>query len=96
MKHAYLYYRIDPTLTVIAASRIDGLLATMACHCGQPPRRLARCDDPATWMEIYEGIADFAAFARALDTAVQQFECALFTQGERHLECFSPTAHPLP
>jgi hypothetical protein len=96
VKHAYLYYRIDLTLAAIATSRIDGLLATMAGYCSQPPRRLARCDDPATWMEIYEGISDFAAFARALDAAVQHFDCAAFTRGERHLECFSQTAPAFP
>ena len=73
----------------MAAAQIDALLNTMTSHCSQPPRRLNRCDDPATWMEIYEGIADFTTFAAALDGAVLSFGCAAFTQGERHLECFS-------
>ena len=90
MKHAYVYYRIDPLQAGLAAARIDALLETMATHCSQPPRRLNRCDDAATWMEIYEGIADFAAFSAALNAAVQTVGCAAFTQGERHLECFSP------
>ncbi|MDZ7593570.1 MAG: DUF4936 family protein [Thiobacillus sp.] len=90
MKHAYVYYRIDPLQAGLAAARIDALLETMATHCSQPPRRLQRCDDAATWMEIYEGIADFAAFSTALNAAVQTVGCAAFTQGERHLECFFP------
>jgi len=89
VKHAYVYYRIDPLQAGLAAVRIDTLLKTMATHCSQPPRRLNRCDDAATWMEIYEGIADFAAFAAALNAAVQTAGCAAFTQGERHLEFFS-------
>jgi hypothetical protein len=89
VKCAYVYYRIDPAQAGLAAARIDALLNTIAAHCRQPPRRLNRCDDAATWMEIYEGIADFAAFAAALSAAVQAHGCAAFTQGERHLECFS-------
>jgi hypothetical protein len=42
-------------------------------------------------MEAYEGIADFTAFAAALTSAVQTVDCAAFTQGERHLECFFQT-----
>lgn len=90
MKHAYLYYRIDPAQAATAAIRIDALLAEMAVHCTRPPRRLRRCDDAETWMEIYEGIADFAAFSHALDAAAHRFDCAAFTRGERHLECFFP------
>jgi hypothetical protein len=95
VKDAYVYYRIDPALSDLASARIDALLGTLAAHCSQPPRRLSRCDDAATWMEIYEGVADFAAFAAALGTAIQTFDCAAFTLGERHLECFS-RAHRAP
>ena len=91
MKHAYIYYRIDPAQEATAAGRIDALLGMMAGHCAQPPRRLRRCDDFAMWMEIYADIADYAAFTSALDAAVCSLGCAAFTRGERHLECFSPT-----
>jgi hypothetical protein len=91
VQFAYVYYRVDPAQATLAAERIDGLLGALAGHCRQPPRRLVRCDDPTTWMEIYEGIADFAAFVAALDAATRTFDCAAFTLGERHLECFSQT-----
>jgi hypothetical protein len=93
VKNAYIYYRVDPAQLSLAAVRIDALLNTMATHCSQPPRRFERCDDPATWMEIYEGIADFSAFSAALDKATLDCGCALFTREERHLECFSATLH---
>jgi hypothetical protein len=89
VKDAYVYYRIDPAHASVAAARVDALLGALAAHCRQPPRRLQRCDDPSTWMETYQGIADFAAFAAALGAAVQTYDCAAFTLGERHLECFS-------
>jgi hypothetical protein len=90
VRSAYAYYRIDPAQAALAAGRIDVLLGMMGGHCSRPPRRLARCDDAATWMEIYEDIADFAAFAASMDAAVRAVDCAAFTRGERHLECFSP------
>lgn len=89
MKHAYIYYRIDPAQEATAADRIDTLLGMMAGHCAQPPRRLRRCDDFAMWMEVYAEITDYAAFTAALDAAVRSLGCAALTQGERHLECFS-------
>ena len=89
MRHAYVYYRIDPAQAELAASRIDTLLTLMAAHCSQPPRRLNRCDGPTTWMEVYEGIADFDAFVTALNAATGAIHCDDFTQGKRHLECFS-------
>ncbi|MDP3420888.1 MAG: DUF4936 family protein [Thiobacillus sp.] len=92
MASAYVYYRIDPAQTMLAAARIDALLAVMAAHCNAPPRRLQRCDDASTWMEVYEGIADRAAFAAALDAAAAAQDCAAFIQGERHLECFAAAA----
>jgi hypothetical protein len=92
---AYVYYRIDPAQAQLAADRIDALLRAMAMHCSLPPRRMSRCDDPETWMEIYEGIADFAAFATASHAAAQDFDCAAFTRDERHMECFcAPDAAP--
>ena len=92
MKCAYVYYRVAPAQAERAAERIDALLATLEGHCRLPPRRLVRCDDSATWMEIYEGIADFAAFDAALNAAARTFDCATFTLGERHLECFTQAA----
>ena len=88
MTSAYVYYRIDSEHMALAAARIDALLGAMAMYCDAPPRRLSRCDDTTTWMEVYEGIADFSAFATALDTAARTFECSTFIRGERHLECF--------
>ena len=89
MRNAYVYYRIDPAQADLAAVRIDALLDAMAAHCRRQPRRLARCDDTSTWMEVYEGITDFAAFVEVLNAAAPPLDCAAFTRGERHLECFS-------
>jgi hypothetical protein len=85
----YVYYRIDPAQAALARSRIDALLAAMAPHCGQSPRRMQRCDDASTWMETYLDIADLGAFTDALNTSCEALDCAAFVAGERHLECFA-------
>lgn len=92
MASIYVYYRIDPAQAQLAAARVEALLATMTAHCLTPPRRLQRCDDASTWMEVYEGIVDTAAFGAALDAAVAAQGCGAFIQGERHLECFAAAA----
>lgn len=92
MPEVYVYYRIDPAQAALAAARIDALLDVLAAHCRRPPRRLARCDDPATWMETYEGVADLEAFSADLNAAVRALGCEAFTHGKRHLECFSRAA----
>ena len=89
MRHAYVYYRIDLTQARLAGNRIDALLFAMAAYCSQPPHRMQRCDDPATWMETYPDITDFEAFSAALNDAINTLACTEFVVGERHLECFS-------
>ncbi|OZA14851.1 MAG: DUF4936 domain-containing protein [Hydrogenophilales bacterium 17-62-8] len=93
MRHVYVYYRVDLTKADLAGDQIDTLLLTMARHCGQPPHRMHRCDDPTTWMESYPAIADIEMFSKALGDAVLDLECTQFILGERHLECFVP---PIP
>lgn len=89
MQNAYVYYRIDLKQAKLASSKVDALLFTMSTYCGQPPHRLERCDDPATWMEIYPDITDFVAFSTALKAETQTLGQAEFILGERHFECFS-------
>ena len=89
MRHAYVYYRIDLTQVSLAGDRIDALLLAMAAYCDQPPHRMQRCDDPATWMETYPDITDFEAFTAVLNDATNTLACTEFVVGERHLECFS-------
>ena len=88
MRHLYVYYRIDPTQAAAAARTVDALLARLAPYCATPPRRLARCDEPELWMEVYEGIADFPAFMQLFDNATRVFSTQAWLLGERHRECF--------
>jgi len=90
VRQVYVYYRVDLTQADLAGDQIDTLLLAMARHCGQPPHRMHRCDDPATWMESYPDIVDIEGFSTALGVAILNLDCARFILGERHLECFVP------
>lgn len=90
MHAAYVYYRIDPAHTREAAQCIDALLGAMAPYCARPPRRMHRCGEASTWMEIYEDIADRDAFLAALAREVEIRCPDHHFLGERHLECFEP------
>lgn len=89
MRCAYVYYRLRAGRDAEAAERIDDLLDALAPLCARRPRRARRCDDAATWMEIYEGIGDWRAFEAALDAAVTRLSIAGLIDGDRHLECFA-------
>jgi hypothetical protein len=91
VRAAYVYYRIDPHRAGDASACSDALLAAMAAHCARPPCRLSRCDDADTWMEIYEGIADWPAFADALDRETARLDAHRYAADGRHLECFRMT-----
>lgn len=92
MRHAYVYYRVAPGRAGLAAARVERLMASVAGLCAVKPRRLVRCDDAGTWMEIYEGISDWPAFDAALESAVAAFGLLDLIDGSRHLECFVAAA----
>ena len=88
MRHAYIYYRINPAQAEPAARAVDALLAMLAPQCAIPPRRLARCDEPDLWMEVYEDIFDFTYFSQHIDEATRVLGIDRYIEGERHLESF--------
>ena len=47
--------------------RVQALFDLVERHCGVRGRWMRRRDDPATYMEVYEGIADEAAFESLLE-----------------------------
>lgn len=86
--HYYIWYRLhgDPAA---ARHAVDGVLRDLAIQCGVQGRFLVRRDDPRTWMEIYENVADAPAFEQALAAAVQRHDAARFAEsGARHAEPF--------
>ena len=86
----YVYYRVASD-DAGARSAIAALQADVEAETGIAGSLLARCDDPATWMEIYEPVADAAMFARRLEALALRHRAAAITgDGRRHAECFAP------
>jgi len=88
--HVCVYYRVAAD-DAAARDAIGTLLAAVEAATGVAGRLLARCDDPATWVEIYEPVADGAAFARRLEELAHRHRATAITiDGRRHAECFAP------
>ena len=88
----YIYYRILADRTADARRVVDALQADVLRETGVRGRLLNRRDDPATWMEIYDGIAEEKAFHLALDAAVERrgFAAILAPGSRRVTEVFAP------
>ena len=84
----YIYYRVAQPEQ--AKTRVRNIQAALKSQTGIDGRLLEKRDDPATWMEIYEGVSDADAFEQCLAAAVLEsgFTAVLATGSARHLECF--------
>ncbi len=84
----YIYYRVAQPAQ--AQTRARQVQAALKDKTGIDGRLLRKRDDPSTWMEIYEGVADADAFEQCLEEAVQatNFATVLVVGGVRHMECF--------
>lgn len=86
----YIWYRVSAdereTETVIRH-----MMARLACRSGVSGRLLKKREEPRLWMEVYEGVADPAAFERLLAAAVDEFDVEMFCERGRHSECFTQT-----
>src|SRR5438445_1086736 len=62
----YVYYKLDPERLAEVRPAIEALFTAVEREFGVRGRWMRRRDDPATYMEVYEGIADEAAFEAML------------------------------
>ena len=58
----YVYYKLDPARLAELRPAIEALFKAVEREFGVRGCWMRRRDDPATYMEVYEGIADEAAF----------------------------------
>lgn len=84
----YIYYRVADT----AAARpvIQQLMQDIVDRAGLKGRLLSKCDDMATWMEIYEGIDNrhtFIQLMAELETK-RRVDTFLLPGSQRHQEWF--------
>jgi len=64
--HYYVYYRVDAARAGALRAQVDALLRAIESGCGVRGRWMRRRDDPSTFMEVYEGVRDEAAFEALL------------------------------
>jgi len=63
----YVYYKVAPEQLKEVGSAVKSLLATVESQTGIRGRWMRRRDDPTTYMEVFEGVKDEAAFEALLD-----------------------------
>lgn len=85
MTSYYVYYRVEAGRVAALRERIAELLRTVEQATGVRGRWMRRRDEPSTYMEVYEDVADEQAFEALLEreTAplglerhVERFQCA--------------------
>ena len=84
----YVYYKLNAEQVAAARSLVNELFEQIKQKFGVHGRWMRRRDDPSTFMEVYEGVRDGAAFE-----ALMQREAARFGV-PRRLEIFSPVETP--
>ena len=63
----YVYYKIAPERVDELRPRIEALFSLLEKQSGVRGRWMRRRDDPATYMEVYEGVADERAFEALIE-----------------------------
>jgi len=63
----YVYYRIEPARLRQLWPLVQQLFLEIEKQTGIRGRWLRRSDDPTTYMEVYEGVKDEAAFEALLE-----------------------------
>ena len=92
--HYYIYYPVRIGLEADLARVLYNAQSDLQARTGVVGRFLRRADDPWTWMEIYENVADVPAFDAALEEAIERRGLLRFVDegGRRHTERFVPCA----
>jgi hypothetical protein len=90
----YVYYRVRPEHAAELRVVVHALMKDLRERVGVAGRLARQRDDADLWMEIYDDIADAAAFERELDAAAARLDVArLLRDGScRKTEIFVPMA----
>lgn len=67
MTNYYVYYRVDAAIVDVVRLSVQELFKKIERETGVLGRWMRRRDDPSTYMEVYEGVADDAAFEALLE-----------------------------
>lgn len=82
MTSYYVYYRVESSRLPALRPQVERLLGVVARATGVRGRWMRRRDEPATCMEVYEDVADEAAFEALLEREAAGLGL------ERHVERF--------
>jgi len=81
----YVYYRVDPARLAELRAAVGQLFRVVERETGIRGRWMRRCDDPTTYMEVYEDVPEEAAFEALLEREaakigstrrIERFVCA--------------------
>jgi len=81
----YVYYRVDPARLKELREGVEELFRVIERETGIRGKWMHRCDDPTTYMEVYEGVPEEVAFEALLEREaaglrlarkVERFVCA--------------------
>ena len=88
----YIYYEINAQNEDRVRAAARALQQTIADATGVQGRLLCRRDKTRTWMEVYEGVQDAAAFESVLEREARRLHFAelLAPQSRRMTELFKP------
>jgi hypothetical protein len=89
--HLYVYYRIQAEDADAARAEVAALQARLSPFCGTTPRHMVRCEDGATWMELYEDVTQPQTLVDAMQSCLDELGLNILRRSERHLECFCET-----
>lgn len=85
MTSYYIYYRVAPARVPALRAQIERVFAAVERETGVRGRWMRRRDQPGTYMEVYEDVADAQEFeallareaaALGLERHVERFVCA--------------------
>jgi len=76
----YVYYKVAPAPREALARAVAELFDAVKKETGLAGRWMHRHDDPATCMEVYEGVQDAAAFEALLARECKRLEFARYLQ----------------
>ena len=78
----YVYYKVGPEQVRDLGLKVEALLLKIRERTGVRGRWMRRRDDPTTYMEVYEGVAEERAFEALLEREGARLGL------QRKVECF--------
>ena len=87
----YIYYRVTPSAAARVRAVVGAVQSALRQETGIQGSLLRRDDDPSTWMEIYEAVADPLRFEAVLERLLAQhgFDGCMASDSRRHTERFT-------